>query len=345
MSMLSRFRILFLRTVRQPVFYVITALALLLQVFLTQAVLPSADNMRIGLYRENGILAGAVADDLLSGRSSYEFTEYQSRAELENAVLSGRVDTGFVLDERLDTIAETGDIKGCVDCISSTSSTKTAPAKEEIFASVLYQAGGDILMKLIKDKGDAAPEGADQEALRRYNELVDSDEVLNIIFLDENGNPYENAGGQNPDEAGRSKAGRSVWIASLVTFAAALFFAGERFRSGSRAVTGGLRPGSRFGFHLTRNLPPVLLLGLAQLILLLVKLKSGGFIVLWILSLLITALWVTVFSLCFRHEPVYIFSILIVVLMCAVLTSDMLYLPTLKVLARIFPPGILKVFL
>lgn len=360
MSTLLRFFIMLKRTLTKPAFYVIVLLSLALELFLSRIAFPSGDNMRIGLYQENGILAEAVADRLLQNGGRYEFISYKNRKSLEDAVLAGRVDTGFVLDERLDAIAEGSGIADTVDCLASTSSTKTAAAKEEIFAAVLREAAGDILVSLVRER---MPDIPAEDVRHRYEELVESDEVLSIIFLDENGRPYEEtsasssgvggavsdtgstASGASSTASGSPEgtaASRTLWLTALITFAAALFFAGERFRSGSLAVVRALPLGKQLLFHLTRTLPFVLLLGICELPLLTGAAAGIRLLPVWLAYLVITTLWVVLFSLLFRKESVYIFSILIMVLLSGILTSDLVYLPSLIILKRLFPPGMLK---
>ena len=91
---ICRFRILLIRQLRSPSFWVVAALMLLLQFYISSVSFPTAMNRAVGLYQGSGVLAGKVVEDLLETKSSYKWTLYDSTEALADAVRTGEVDCG-----------------------------------------------------------------------------------------------------------------------------------------------------------------------------------------------------------------------------------------------------------
>ena len=348
---LCRLKILLLSQLRSPFFYLTAVLLIALQLYLGSVSLPAASNRVIGLVNGGGRYAEAVTGALLEKESAYTWKLYPSREALEDAVISGSADSGFVLDERLDVAVDRAesadysagsggvqvpDLSGCIDYYVSTSSTKGAAAKESVYAC-LFDAISPVLVKsairagvLFEDSGDAVW----QRALEEMQRVAEEDTLFSVRF--------EIYGEEEApaDESADAEKSNLAMIAALLLFAASLLFATAKFRESSKALAIWLRKGGWI-YRILEIYAPLLLTGLFLAILLFLQglpLTSG--VLLLIPVLLAAALWTSLFARLFRKEGIYLFLSVALILIAGVLTSsagDLFFLNSVRWLRFLLP--------
>ena len=325
---ICRFRILLIRQLRSPSFWVVAALMLLLQFYISSVSLPTAMNRAVGLYQGSGVLAGKVVEDLLETKSSYKWTLYDSTEALADAVRTGEVDCGFALDEKLDAAAEkaassleTPDLKGCVDYYYTTSSTKGASAKESVFAGVLGAVSPVILDSAVASGAifqDAGPDVREQ-VQKNLETVLSGDALLTVHFEVYGGSEDEN---MDRETAAASPAMNAGGLAGILLFLSALLFAAARFRSDSARVSAYFRRG-RALYRSLEIFAPLLVTGLIIAVLLLAGHKTGiAQVLLLVPVLFLSSVWCAGFVRFFRHEGVYLFFSTGLTVVSAVLCSS-----------------------
>ena len=91
---------------------------------------------------------------------------FSNKDELREAVAAEAVDCGFVLDERIDravyenewnqvsdSMVSVPNLKGCVDYLFATSTTKGEAAKESVFTCLFDHMSEEIMMRAIDSGG------------------------------------------------------------------------------------------------------------------------------------------------------------------------------------------------
>ena len=361
-----RFCILIKANLRSPSVWTITAAGVLLLLVISSATLPSARNNRIGIVSGEGKLSSAVASELLLSDGSYEYVAFSNKDELREAVAAETVDCGFVLDERIDravyenewnqvsdSMVSVPNLKGCVDYLFATSTTKGEAAKESVFTCLFDHMSEEIMMRAIDSGGifQAPSEELKAEVRALMERLREGGETFDVVF------EYAGAGavastvesdraaaeaGADKAEADSSAVGnresrdsapgsRSVWaLVSVLIFAAALFFAQRRFNPETTAVISYLR-GAGFGFAFLETLAPLLVFGAVMVLAGAVSgaaapgaisagvrhgLLLGPFCI-------VCALWATGFARLFRNQTVCLFVAVAVILLAAVVSPGL----------------------
>lgn len=334
MNPLMTCRILAVRHLRRPVFYLILVPALLIQYILGSLVFPSLQNTRIGLMANGSEAAGELVEAIASSPSTYTYLVYTDTEKLRADVSTGALDCGFIFDGRIEEIGAQH-YENSYTFVGSAASTKSLMVKEEVFSLFLTAMSGSILGSL-SDTIFVHPDAASGDVLASaFGKLVRGEEVLTVWFEDAETGERTNAMEllhARDGEAGAPKKGRPLSaVTALLLFAAALFLAAGRFRGDTRAVRKALRPGRRFAFTLADTWMPSLLLGLALLALHAFRDISAGSspaatllrcLLVLAAGVPLTALWSVLFAALFRRESTYLFAVIAVLMVSAVFSAS-----------------------
>ena len=335
--------VLLKRRLKKPSFLLILCTGLLLQYLLGSLILPDVRNTQIGILNRGGIAADRITENLKKTKSRYSYRYYTSEEAMREDTATGRIDSGFILDERLDS-AEAGALSDRVTYVCSTSSSKGELVKEELFSLILEVLSEKFLYdmttggSITKDSSESSAEAV----VGTYRDLLSGGEVLDVFFEDsESGEriPVSEAGQGLPEDSEGASAGSGSRIAVLLIFGAALFFAADRFHGGEQSLLHTLRPAGRRRFILADEMTAVFLFtaALTAFSLFTGSAAPAGALrrtAAFLVCVPLTALWASGFARLFRKEALYLYAVLSVVVLAAVFSGGQL--PAVNVLTRSF---------
>lgn len=330
----NRFLVLIRAQLRSRAFYMVTGLMLFVFLFLNSIALPTGRQREIGAAGGGGPISGAVLEALSGDTGSYRWRVYDTRERLKTAVLRGEVDSGFVLEEKLDAAvsaleeenpAGSGeirlpDLEAAVTVYVSPSSTKSAAAKEAVYAHILEAVTPAVLENAVRSGALFADstEEAQKEIREKLDEVIREGSLLNVRFETRG----EDSGKETMEDEAEAKArGASAVTAGTLLFLASLLFACARFREESAALAVYFREWG-FLYRVLEILAPLVLAGAGLLIALFAIGRGRPAGALLLLPLLVlTAIWAALFVRLFRRESVFLFLSLALSVAAAILNS------------------------
>jgi hypothetical protein len=316
----------FLKKQLKKKLYWLQLLLLLLATILAGSIhLPGADNCRIGYCygtqpTEDWLSAGRGASE-----DGLEFCLYGDEEELRQDVMTGRVDSGFVLPEAFgdDTIR----------MITSPSSTKGALAKLAVFEACYRISSDALLLEADRQLYDEEDSTRQAELLEKNHSIVYSDRVFTIDLQTV---PSEKAGAVSGSECYPVQGTAGLFVMLILLLADA---------DGRGGDTGMLRAlplrrqrAMRIMYTLAAGLPAALVAWLACV----PTGRSWWVELLAMLSLLLwTELWLGLPSggteaPCIR----IVLFLLIQLLICPVFVDLSGWVPALKIIRLFWPLGI-----
>lgn len=323
---------------KKPSFYLLLAGILFLLYLTGHIIIPSAENIRVGIYTENSVYGERIKEELLGQRDGLEFVEVSGEEELAQEVYRGTCDCGFLFDETLDDALKSQDLSRSIAYFCSTSTTKGLVAKESVYAALfrcfseeILKKEADMLFEEAKDDSDGKLVGTVLEYNRNY---LSSDEVFRVEF---------SRGREEESSEGRDAADIQYGVLGLCIFAAALLYGRYRFSLEYGSIGKKLQKKERILLLAARIFIPVLLAGI--LLQAITGLLEGGqspkgFFAM-IFFCLLSTVWTLLFSALFRREQKYLCSICAVLLMnlvlCPVFFDLSVYIPAVSVIQKILP--------
>lgn len=148
---------------------------------------PTSGNCKVSFY-DGGSETGKTLFDKLSNENSvYEFVPAGNAADVEEMVISGQAECGFIVNHDIDQRLTDDNLKDIFTYVSSSFTTKGLTAKETVFAAFFQLYGGEIL-----DRTQFDIFGNDNEEIginiqNSYSQYLEGDDVFNVIFKDANG--------------------------------------------------------------------------------------------------------------------------------------------------------------
>ena len=119
---------------------------LLLVLVVTSISVPSAENMSAGMVCNDSVAAEHITNQLLETREDFTFIKYDKEADLINAVVSGKIDCGFVFSEAFDEMCEERDTEEGISYYATTFSSKGEVLKETVVSAYLEYYSRYILL-------------------------------------------------------------------------------------------------------------------------------------------------------------------------------------------------------
>ena len=332
---LLRIGVLFKRQLRTPAFYAVAVLMLAVQLILGTAALPSADNTAVGIFSDESTTASAIAERLLSESGTYRYQLYNSRDELKEAVAGGRIDCGFVLDERIDAalssenkIKASGtdlmipNLKGTIDYITSTSTTKGEAVKEAVFACLLDVISPQLLSDAVRTGTifKDADETTVEQVLDEMTLVEASGSTFNVAYARVNHDGHittlevgENLTAEGETAYSDSRNSSVKAVTGILIFAAALLFASSLFHGEERALIRCFRSRALL-FQTLGIFVPLLLTGAALSPALLICGTNVLHTAILLPYIAVCAAWTALFVRLFRHEAVYLFITVLLII-------------------------------
>lgn len=319
---------------KNPSFYLLLVGILFLLFLVDHTVLPSAENLKIGVCIGNGAYESRIKNELLSENEDFIFEEAKDETALREAVYQGKYDCGFLFSEDFDEALKKREIDDSITYVFSTSTTKGYVAKECVYAAVFRVLSEELLIEEVQNGGifEETDENTIETVLSYNEKYRNSDEVFRVLFL-----------ADKTEESAEDKEKALPGILAICVFAVSLLYARYRFLGEYESIGKKLRRKERICVLAAHIFIPILILGFLLQFFWTVffgEVSVKSFLAMFILCLTSTV-WSLLFSACFRNEQKYLCSIcgvLIVNLMVIPIFFDLsAYFPVIRILRMAFP--------
>ncbi len=322
--------------------WIILLLAPVIPYIVNRTILPGRENNRILLYvPENSEYAEEIAGYLLESSSQLSFITADSPEEAIRNVETAYADTAFLFADDLDEKASQMKPQNTITVVSSSYSSKTAIAKETVYAAFYHVYTRELMKKAadtyFPDRMDAS------------GSPVTTDEIYDYMlrqsgYYAESGNlfamKYSSVETSGRDAGNQGEEGKTGLLTLHGIYALLLFMvmilagapSSDAGRTGAGVLERSLRRGARYRFRYINILASAVIPAAVFFILFLISEpirihgpanESGGMVFssdaslavlsiilpcilaelgLWILYILLAGIWAAVFSQIFRSS-------------------------------------------
>lgn len=306
--------------------------------------IPDTNNTVIGLCNRDGAFAEDVIKKLQDGESVFQFVVYEDEERMQEAVIRGELESGFVFKKGLAKSLEQGKRKNLITFIITPLTTKGAVAKETVFAAFLERYSQEILLEQEEQVFGKESDEISKALLEKNQEYLNSDELFRIDFEEVAANSSE------VEEGAETFPVRGMLV--LLIFVMILIEHGKKFEQKDCAVEKALTGSEKVYFEFLRYLSAATIPAFAGIVLL-AGTGSGTLFLKEVLAMMlfvvILGVWMVLVGKLFRNGTTYASWIMTLVignlLLCPVFVNAAEYVPALGYLNCIFPMGIyLKLF-
>ena len=168
---------------KRSTYVVILSLALFILVIMGIK-LPNSDNVTVGVIKNESQIADKCFDNM---DSMYSFIEYENINSLENDIITGTIECGFIFSSNFDRDFSKGRLKNSIDYIYSPYTTKGLAIKESIFSSLLTLYSNNILLSsfdeiFIDFEDEKTKEKAKDELIEKNAYYLSSNDIFAVDF-------------------------------------------------------------------------------------------------------------------------------------------------------------------
>lgn len=317
---------------------------LLVVVLVGQIKIPDINNTVIGLCNQDGAFAQDVIEILQTQDSVFQFQVYEDSQKMQQAVIRGELEGGFVFEKGLEKDLEKGKKKKLITAITTPLTTKGAVAKETVFAAFFQRYSKDILLeqeKTVFGKEDAE---ISEALLKKNQEYLKSDEIFRLDFEEVAGSGKETAAGADTFPV--------RGMTALLIFVMILLEHGKKFEQKDCVFEKALIKREKPVFEFLRYVSTAAIPALAGIGVILVT-GNGVFFLKEVLAMtifvVVCGIWMLFIGKLFRNGTTYTAWIMTLVignlLLCPVFMDISRYVPALGYISCVFPVGIyLKLF-
>ena len=311
---------------------------LLVVALVGQVKIPDINNTVIGLCNEDGAFVQEVIESLQTGESVFQFQVYSDSEEMQQAVIRGELEGGFIFEKGLEKDLQKGKRKKLITVITTPLTTKGAVAKETVFAAFFERYSQDILLEQEETVFGREDAEVSEALLKKNQEYLKSDEIFRLDF--------EEVAGKGTEAATGADTFPVRGMAALLIFVMILLEHGKKFEQKDCVFEKALTQREKMAFELLRYVSTATIPALASAGLIMIT-GNGVFFLKEILGMvifiLVCAIWVFLIGKLFRNGTTYASWIMTLVignlLLCPVFLNISQYVPALGYIGCIFPVG------
>lgn len=317
---------------------------LLVVVLVGQIKIPDINNTVIGLCNQDGAFAQDVIEILQTQDSVFQFQVYEDSQKMQQAIIRGELEGGFVFEKGLEKDLQKGKKKKLITAITTPLTTKGAVAKETVFAAFFQRYSKDILLEQEKTVFGREDAEISEALLKKNQEYLKSDEIFRLDFEEVAGNGKETAAGADTFPV--------RGMTALLIFVMILLEHGKKFEQKDCVFEKALPKREKPVFEFLRYVSIGTIPALVGVGLILVT-GTGVFflkeVLVMAIFVVVCGIWMFFIGKLFRNGTTYASWIMTIVignlLLCPVFMDISRYVPALGYISCIFPVGIyLKLF-
>ena len=154
----------------------------------------------IGVYTAKDSMAEEILRHCMEDSQVFQFVQYDSKAKLENDVLSGAVAGGCVFDNAFSKHIEDEQFKNQVTCLTASGNSEIFALKETIYAAFLNVYSPAFLVKQSPSVFDntfaKAESEVNQTLIQNFEKYMQQDALFHVVYEEvnpENDNTYSDA--------------------------------------------------------------------------------------------------------------------------------------------------------
>ena len=301
--------------------------------------LPDANNTVIGICNQDGEFVEDVIEKLENKESVFQFKRYEEPEKLREAVVEGKVESGFIFEEGLEEKLEKSRKNKLITCISTPLTTKSAVARETVFVAFLERYSEDILLEQEEQVFGKGSSEISEMLLEKNQEYLNGDKIFRMDF--------EEVESSGKVQEQKSETFPVRGMIALLIFIMILMEHGRKFEQKACAVEKALTTREKMCFEFIRYLASATIPALVGICLLVYAGNGAGIlkeVVGMLLMVVISALWMVLVGKLFRNSITYASWIMTIVvanvLLCPVFFDLSEYLPAIRYVNCIFPVGI-----
>lgn len=299
--------------------------------------LPKGDNTTIGICNEDGKYVENLFRKFEQQDSLFDFKVYQDRESMEEDVISGIVECGFVFEKDFATDWQEDNYKDTITYICTPLTTKGYVAQETVFAVILREFSSDILQQSASEIYSEPDTQTIQELQEKNEEYLSGSSIFRVDTKTVE---------QKEQTEKKSETYPIQGMVGLLIFISMLINGVSGFNTKGHSIINSLDKENSRMFLYTGNLARATMQTVTGFILIMTVNNRGIFIefVTIILFVLLSALWVLIFGRLFRKEITYVSLVVTLIILnliiCPVFIDLSIYVPALQYISYCFPLGI-----
>lgn len=304
--------------------------------------LPIKNNVAVGVCCTGGTYAQELTDRLIEDETLYDFQTYENREELEQAVLSGQLECGFIVGPELDEQVKEGKIREAIVCVTTPMSVKGAVIRETVYAEFLEIYSAEILQQAEADIFGVEDEQRTKELLEynRFNQEGTSTFQMEVHEID-----TATVTGQEQVDNEQTYPIRGM--VGLLIFLIMFLAHGRKFDEGGLAVEKALTKSERFVFGCLNHAAAGTFACVVGMVLILVLTDTNAVVkelLALILLVVISSVWIMIVGSFMKAHTSFVACTLTIVianlLLCPIFINLEAFVPALTYVKMIFPLGI-----
>lgn len=331
-------------SLKRPFLWAIFLLASVIPFVLASTVTSIKENKDILLYiPEDSACGEEILANLDEMDSVMRFIRASSPDGLIQDVQDGKADTGFIFSEDFDQKVANAETSALISVVTSAYSSKTAVARETVFAAY-YTCASEILLKKEAEKHFPDSDPAYSHMTELYEKYRES-ELFNIVF-----ETHQTGAAAVPNESAPDP--QTLYpihgVCALILFMLLLLGNSPGNGSGITGIRQGLRSSERFAFSLISNLAEISVPGILFIVLSDILEPLHGIaiplrLLIWLGFLLYAAVWAAGFTMLYKSKLTYhswMMTILgINLVLCPIIWDPAMLHPGLKLIGYLLPVG------
>lgn len=300
---------------------------------------PDKNNMKAGIFCENAEFLQLVEKRLTEKKSAFSFIEYPDEKKMKEDVLSGKLECAFSINKDIIQKLAEGETKQLIHYYCTPLTTKGKVMQESIYAVVYEDIVKNDLLQRMKDFYSPYEDlqAIEQELMEGYQRYLDEGNVYNmqVEYLE-----------IKPKKQQESKTFLVHGIVGFILFMTMVMGGMSKNTSGSKKVELALDFYNRRFFEASYYLAIVTPLAILGMVFNLISKEAVWWMEIPAMLLLVGTgiFWMMIYQKIISSETTMIGSVFVLVailfILCPVFLDISRYIPAVKYLRMLFPPGI-----
>ena len=195
----------------------------------------------IGVYTAKDSMAEEILQHCMEDSQVFQFVQYDSKAELENDVLSGKIAGGCVFDDAFSEHIEDEHFKNQVTCLTASGNSEIFALKETIYAAFLEVYSPTFLTKQSPSVFDEtyveAESEVNQTLTQNFEKYMTQDALFHVVY--EEVNPHKDKSDDVSENGGNVSGLHPLQgVAAIFLFIMAWMCMGKKLEKTSMGLLG-----------------------------------------------------------------------------------------------------------
>ena len=331
------FGLLLKKNIKKKTVYIQSAVLIILLVFIQLIYIPEKDNTKIGICLNDSNIAEDIYDDLTEQTETYDFVEYRNLEQLEKAVVSGKVECGFYFSEDFDDDFEEGKIRDLVKFFVTPMSAKAELIRENFYISFLKEYSEVLLLQSEEELYGEISEDRTEQILSLNGQYLEGDEVFELDIH------YVETVKKEAKNEKQTLYMQGIYGLFVFMFMFLSYHKGNGNKTDFRSV---LNKKDGIFYDILELVSVALIPAICGMFVLIFSEKSRGIfieIIATFVLLILSTLWMLVFSVFCKNEANYLSMFLLVliaqVIVCPIFWDLSGYSKFLEYIRYLFPLG------